>query len=123
MRDRVRDRSRERSRDRSKPVKRDRAGSVAVASLPSNSKKMTEGERETSAQGLKSWWKSFSGNRTPSPPPPPGAGTGGMRVVGTSTATTSAVPVVFRAPLARVLTYASMQISTSRLDGSLYVWG
>jgi hypothetical protein len=117
MRDRVRDRS----RDRTKPVGRDRAGSVAVATLGQHHPDAKDStERETSTQGLKNWWKTFSANRPATPSPPPYQPS--FRH-GTATTTTMSTRRVFGVPLQRALSYASMQISTSGPDGSLYVWG
>lgn len=122
----MRTRDRSRDGDRVKPG-RDRAGSVAVATLGHHAEKQKDvNEREQSTQGLKTWWKAFSQRQ-----PPASAATTSVTSTGGSALPhppafrkTVATPgKVFGAPLSRVLTFAAMQISTSDPDGSLYVWG
>ena len=68
------------------------------------------------AQGLKTWWKAFSGKDEPggSGAAASGsrAGEGGGQYGG-----------VFGVPLQQSINYASVQISTTADDGALYVWG
>ena len=68
------------------------------------------------AQGLKTWWKAFSGKDEPggSGAAASGsrAGEGGGQYGG-----------VFGVPLQQSINYASVQISTTAEDGALYVWG
>lgn len=65
------------------------------------------------AQGLKTWWKSFSGNHDT-----PGGGSG-SRPGGAQ----GHHGGVFGVPLQQSIEYASVQISTTAEDGALYVWG
>lgn len=90
-----------------------RRGSLRRASGQSETSRERElSERERNMQGLKTWWKAFS---TGQRPPAQQSFRPAPRTMTTRT--------VFGVPLNKMLSYASMQISTSAPDGSLFVWG
>ena len=76
-----------------------------------------ESDRER-AQGLKTWWKAFSGKDEA---PSGSAAAGGTGASGSKG--TRHHGGVFGVPLQESIEYASVLISTTADDGALYVWG
>ncbi|WVR00062.1 hypothetical protein IAU59_007204 [Kwoniella sp. CBS 9459] len=76
------------------------------ASEPIRKTTSRDSDRERRTQGLKTWWKGFREHEKEEEEEAQAAG-----------------PGVFGVPLAQSIEYASVQVSTSGPDGSLYVWG
>lgn len=99
------------------PLTKPRRPSI-VFGFPANDEPGKEKAQITSS--LKTWWKGFSGGGAGKP----GQGPGQARGKGKEREKGLEVPKgVFGVLLEKSLQYASVQISTTKADGGLYVWG
>ena len=80
-------------------------------------------EKEKTTLSLKTWWKNFSSSSSGSNSGPTSAGQAGKRARKGSMGEGYGEGEVFAKTLETSLKYASVQISTARADGGLFVWG
>ncbi|WWC90649.1 uncharacterized protein L201_005585 [Kwoniella dendrophila CBS 6074] len=89
------------------PGDTDNSPTYLGASEPIKKTTSRDSDRERRVQGLKTWWKGFrEDEKLENGPSSSGSRRG-----------------VFGEPLSESIEYASVQVSTSGPDGSLYVWG